>query len=217
MGFQSDLRSLLSPSTLEMNTQTIDPYLGNGNSGLVEVASVGVNASLLSANMSTSGGLLLLPVIPSPLFARCHLVTLAHQSSPSGTHPSSVSLDFGQFLWLTVCIRVGKFFWFHPHATRLFHSGNFMTSLSYPPDHPDFPIAPVLHAICAVSAIYTAVGGPRTNAADFPCKYHLSSAAAPIWLTITLRKTKDNLHNQTYLTHLQSNKQPTLKRRWRGT
>lgn len=62
---------------------------------------------------------------------------------------------------------VDMFFLFHPHASRLFHRGTFIASLSYPPDHPDFPIAPVLHAICAVSAIYTAAGGPRTNAADF--------------------------------------------------
>ncbi|KAG1885805.1 hypothetical protein F4604DRAFT_1918485 [Suillus subluteus] len=62
---------------------------------------------------------------------------------------------------------VDMFFLFHPHASRLFHRGTFIASLSYPSDHPDFPIAPVLHAICAVSAIYTAAGGPRTNAADF--------------------------------------------------
>ncbi|KAG2044739.1 hypothetical protein BDR03DRAFT_848081 [Suillus americanus] len=62
---------------------------------------------------------------------------------------------------------VDMFFLFHPHASRLFHRGTFIASLSYPPDHPDFPIAPVIHAICAVSAIYTAAGGPRTNAADF--------------------------------------------------
>ncbi|KAG1833906.1 hypothetical protein EV424DRAFT_1468937 [Suillus variegatus] len=44
---------------------------------------------------------------------------------------------------------VDMFFLFHPHASRLFHRANFIASLSYPPDHPDFPVAPVLHAICA--------------------------------------------------------------------
>lgn len=31
-----------------------------------------------------------------------------------------------------------------------------MASLMLPPSHPDFPIDPILHAICAVSPLYTA-------------------------------------------------------------
>ncbi|KIJ21656.1 hypothetical protein PAXINDRAFT_165090 [Paxillus involutus ATCC 200175] len=50
---------------------------------------------------------------------------------------------------------VEAFFAFHPHATRLFNISNFMISLSLPPDHPDFPSPPVLHAVCAVGSMYT--------------------------------------------------------------
>lgn len=31
----------------------------------------------------------------------------------------------------------------------------FLTSLSLPPDHPDFPSPPVLHAVCAAGSLYT--------------------------------------------------------------
>jgi hypothetical protein len=56
-------------------------------------------------------------------------------------------------IWI---VRVEMFFAFHPHATRLFHAPSFMASLSLSPTHPKFPIPPVLHAICAVSTLYTA-------------------------------------------------------------
>jgi hypothetical protein len=106
----------------------------------------------------------------SIILARHHLVTLACRPPSPRTRSSFVSHFPNQFIRLTVRTRVDMFFLFHPHASRLFHRGTFIASLSYPPDHPDFPITPVLHAICAVSAIYTAAGGPRTNAADFLCK-----------------------------------------------
>lgn len=48
------------------------------------------------------------------------------------------------------------FFTFHPHSRRLFHAPSFMASMLLPPSHPNFPIAPVLHAICALSPLYTA-------------------------------------------------------------
>ncbi|KAG1801522.1 uncharacterized protein HD556DRAFT_884748 [Suillus plorans] len=134
MNFPSDLESLLSPSNLDMNAQTVNPYFWNGNSHLIEGASARIDAPLLSSGMDVIWSHW--PVnLPHPELIR-HLVDM--------------------------------FFLFHPHASRLFHRANFIASLSYPPDHPDFPVAPVLHAICAVSAIYTAAGGPRTNAADFP-------------------------------------------------
>ncbi|KAG1899118.1 uncharacterized protein F5891DRAFT_416472 [Suillus fuscotomentosus] len=134
MNFPSDLESLLSPSNLDMNAQTVNPYFWNGNSHLIEGASARIDAPLLSSSMDVIWSHW--PVnLPHPELIR-HLVDM--------------------------------FFLFHPHASRLFHRANFIASLSYPPDHPDFPVAPVLHAICAVSAIYTAAGGPRTNAADFP-------------------------------------------------
>ncbi|KAG2118422.1 hypothetical protein DEU56DRAFT_837880 [Suillus clintonianus] len=134
MSFPSELESLLSPSNMDVNAQTVNPYFWNGNSHLIEGASVGIDAPLLSSSMDVIWSHW--PVnLPHPELMR-HLVDM--------------------------------FFLFHPHASRLFHRGTFIASLSYPPDHPDFPIAPILHAICAVSAIYTATGGPRTNAADFP-------------------------------------------------
>ncbi|KAG6381301.1 hypothetical protein JVT61DRAFT_5707 [Boletus reticuloceps] len=43
----------------------------------------------------------------------------------------------------------------------------FLTSLSLPPDHPDFPSPPVLHAICAVGSLYTAANRQRSGATDF--------------------------------------------------
>lgn len=134
MSFPSDLESILSPSSLDVNAQMINPYFWNGNSHLIEGASIRIDTPLRSSGMDVIWSHW--PVnLPDPELIR-HLVDM--------------------------------FFLFHPHASRLFHRGTFITSLSYPPDHPDFPIAPVLHAICAVSAIYTAAGGPRTNAADFP-------------------------------------------------
>ncbi|KAF9460797.1 hypothetical protein BDZ94DRAFT_1265146 [Collybia nuda] len=51
---------------------------------------------------------------------------------------------------------VEVFFVFHPHANRLFHSTNFMSTLALPPGHPKFPSTPVLHAICAIGSLYTA-------------------------------------------------------------
>lgn len=134
MSFPSDLESLLSPSNMDMNAQTVNPYFWNGNSHLIESASVRIDPPLVSSNMDVIWSHWAVN-LPHPELIR-HLVDM--------------------------------FFLFHPHASRLFHRGTFIASLSHPPDHPDFPIAPVLHAICAVSAIYTAAGGPRTNAADFP-------------------------------------------------
>nr|GAT43231.1 predicted protein [Mycena chlorophos] len=51
---------------------------------------------------------------------------------------------------------VEVFFVFHPHAKRIIHYPSFMAALSLSPNHPKFPIAPVLHAICALGALYTA-------------------------------------------------------------
>ncbi|KAG2061943.1 hypothetical protein BDR06DRAFT_978441 [Suillus hirtellus] len=115
MNFPSDLESLLSPSNLDMNAQTVNPYFWNGNSHLIEGASARIDAPLLSSGMDVIWSHW--PVnLPHPELIR-HLVDM--------------------------------FFLFHPHASRLFHRANFIASLSYPPDHPDFPVAPVLHAICA--------------------------------------------------------------------
>ncbi|KAJ7070941.1 hypothetical protein C8F01DRAFT_1108418 [Mycena amicta] len=51
---------------------------------------------------------------------------------------------------------VEVFFVFHPHAKRVIHYPSFMAALSLSPNHPKFPIAPILHAICALGALYTA-------------------------------------------------------------
>lgn len=42
------------------------------------------------------------------------------------------------------------------HANRLFHAKTFMASISVPPSHPKFPPTFLLHAICAISTLYTA-------------------------------------------------------------
>ncbi|KAG6877642.1 hypothetical protein C0993_005351 [Termitomyces sp. T159_Od127] len=52
---------------------------------------------------------------------------------------------------------VEVFFRFHPHANRLFHAASFRSTLSLPPSHTKFPSTPVLHAICAIGSLYTAV------------------------------------------------------------
>ncbi|KAF8560446.1 hypothetical protein OG21DRAFT_1401745, partial [Imleria badia] len=64
---------------------------------------------------------------------------------------------------------VDAFFAFHPHATRLFNMSNFLTSLSLPPDHPDFPSPTVLHAVCAVGSLYTVANRQQlgTSTSDF--------------------------------------------------
>ncbi|KAF8922447.1 hypothetical protein CPB85DRAFT_1267627 [Mucidula mucida] len=63
---------------------------------------------------------------------------------------------------------VEVFFLFHPHSTRLFHPSTFMASLTLPPTHPKFPVAPILHAICAVGSLYTGMvtSPPLPNLAE---------------------------------------------------
>jgi hypothetical protein len=43
-----------------------------------------------------------------------------------------------------------------PFISRILHQPNFMARLQLPPRHPDFPHPALLHAICAVSARYSA-------------------------------------------------------------
>ncbi|KAF8640545.1 hypothetical protein AX17_000207 [Amanita inopinata Kibby_2008] len=64
---------------------------------------------------------------------------------------------------------VDVFFKFHPHAHRLFHRPNFLTTLSLPPNHPRFPSPAVLHAICATGSLYTAAvtSPPRPTFDEF--------------------------------------------------
>ncbi|KIJ68342.1 hypothetical protein HYDPIDRAFT_146307 [Hydnomerulius pinastri MD-312] len=69
---------------------------------------------------------------------------------------------------------VEAFFVFHPHATRLLNMSSFMASLSLPPDHPDFPSPPVLHAICAVGSMYTIAANSQEPSSDDT--HHLSDA-----------------------------------------
>ncbi|KAF7320452.1 Eukaryotic translation initiation factor 3 subunit H [Mycena kentingensis (nom. inval.)] len=52
---------------------------------------------------------------------------------------------------------VEVFFVFHPHAKRVIHMPSFMAALATGnPMHPRYPSAPLLHAICALGALYTA-------------------------------------------------------------
>ncbi|KIL70734.1 hypothetical protein M378DRAFT_194984 [Amanita muscaria Koide BX008] len=65
---------------------------------------------------------------------------------------------------------VDVFFKFHLHAHRLFHRPTFLTSLSFPPNHPKFPCSAVLHAICAAGSLYTAAvtSPPQPTFEEFP-------------------------------------------------
>ncbi|KAI0361291.1 hypothetical protein OH77DRAFT_1544576 [Trametes cingulata] len=55
---------------------------------------------------------------------------------------------------------VEAFFNFTPTACRLFHAPTFMCSLLLPPTHPEFPSPAILHAMCAMGSLYTAVVAP---------------------------------------------------------
>lgn len=77
--------------------------------------------------------------------------------------------------YLTRLDRVEVFFMFHPHANRMFHQPTFMTYLTLSPNHPRFPIAGILHAICALACSYTAsvpwapLGGCKTFTENVFC------------------------------------------------
>ncbi|KAJ7293679.1 hypothetical protein C8J57DRAFT_1162423 [Mycena rebaudengoi] len=99
--------------------------------------------------------------IPSPLLDD---FTSVHPTSTTGSSPIS---SFGlEMFWPNyppglpgpdlLKHLVDVFFVFHPHASRVLHRSSFMTSLALPPSHPKFPATPILHAICAISALYTA-------------------------------------------------------------
>ena len=47
------------------------------------------------------------------------------------------------------------FFAFHLHGHDLLHAPTFIATLSYPPNHPQFPAKALLHAICAIGGGYT--------------------------------------------------------------
>jgi len=68
------------------------------------------------------------------------------------------------------------FFTFHPHAGKMFHQATFMSSLTLPTTHPKFPIAPVLHAICALASAYTSTTSwiPQTGSGSGCTFYSLS-------------------------------------------
>ncbi|KAI0922370.1 hypothetical protein AcV7_005920 [Taiwanofungus camphoratus] len=59
---------------------------------------------------------------------------------------------------------VDAYFSFNPDACRLFHKPTFLSSLSYPPTHPSFPMTGLLHAMCAMGSLYTAAVAPAPPA-----------------------------------------------------
>ncbi|KAH9920606.1 uncharacterized protein B0H18DRAFT_1023541 [Fomitopsis serialis] len=65
---------------------------------------------------------------------------------------------------------VEAYFSFNADANRLLHRPTFMANLSLPPTHPRFPVAPLLHAICAVGSFYTAAvdPAPKPMRSPFP-------------------------------------------------
>lgn len=63
---------------------------------------------------------------------------------------------------------VETFFLCHPHANRLLHRPTFMASLRLPPTHADFPALSLLHAICALSSLWS----PAVEQEDMPDLAH---------------------------------------------
>jgi hypothetical protein len=84
------------------------------------------------------------PNLPSPELLRHLCVAKAYRYS------------FVSKLTRLTSFRIEVFFTYQTNARRLFHVPTFMNSLTLPPSHPRFPISPVLHAICAISPMYTA-------------------------------------------------------------
>jgi len=68
------------------------------------------------------------------------------------------------------------FFTYQMHARRLFHVPTFMESLTLPPSHAKFPITPILHAICAISPMFTpaAIASPSLAGGVFQQGYRIT-------------------------------------------
>ncbi|PCH33848.1 hypothetical protein WOLCODRAFT_94323 [Wolfiporia cocos MD-104 SS10] len=84
-------------------------------------------------------------------------------SASSETHSPDHCLDILYSAWpknlpgpLLLRHLVDAFFIYHPDANRMFHQPTFLSTLTLPPTHPNFPITALLHAICAVGSMYTA-------------------------------------------------------------
>ncbi|KAL6306492.1 hypothetical protein BKA93DRAFT_840803 [Sparassis latifolia] len=106
-------------------------------------------------------------------------------SSPSGSdsHLDMLTASWPKNLPNPDFLRhlVEAYFAFNADAGRLFHGPTFLTSLSLPPTHHDFPSTAVLHAICAVGSMYTGAVPPPpipsyTVPADDPWPGHLKNA-----------------------------------------
>ena len=80
---------------------------------------------------------------------------LSRPAVPSVSSPRLVYID-RRLIGLHPIFSTEVFFTHQTNARRLFHAPTFMKSLTLPPSHPQFPITPILHAICAISPIYTA-------------------------------------------------------------
>ncbi|KAH8097109.1 hypothetical protein BXZ70DRAFT_311868 [Cristinia sonorae] len=65
-----------------------------------------------------------------------------------------------------------SFFAYFMHAEYLLHGPSFIASLSYPPSHPEFPPAALLHIICAIADTY------KTNTGSSVMQPHFSDEQA---------------------------------------
>lgn len=121
MSFPSDLESLLSPSNLDMNAQTVNPYFWNGNSHLIEGASVRIDPPLVSSHMGMCSDLFIF------------LVVLTHFSSQtsSGHIGLSTSLTQNSFV---IC----KVFSRSISSTHSLYQGRYVLFVS-PTCIPPFP------------------------------------------------------------------------------
>lgn len=70
---------------------------------------------------------------------------------------------------------VEVFFSSVPHANRILYKDYFMSALSLPPSDPAFPQISVLHAVCAVSSLFTqaVITPPLPNLDRRPASWYL--------------------------------------------
>ncbi|KAF7310989.1 Eukaryotic translation initiation factor 3 subunit H [Mycena chlorophos] len=109
-------------------------------------------------NMGNDMDILASALTQSPAFDIPVMATPSDDSPKSATGLEMIWANYPPGIPNVELLRhlVEVFFVFHPHAKRIIHYPSFMAALSLSPNHPKFPIAPVLHAICALGALYTA-------------------------------------------------------------
>jgi hypothetical protein len=108
MSFPSDLESLLSPSNLDVNAQTVNQYFWNGNSHLIEGASVRIDPPLVSSNMGMCSDLFILLVILTRFFCQ---TSSGHIGLSTSLTQSSfvICKSFSQSISSAYCLYQGRY------------------------------------------------------------------------------------------------------------